>query len=136
VVNVIAHLVSLRQPQWAAVFNVGLDVDPLSSGANTVLFLLMNALRFLVAMGFLRAARHLFAQRQQGWEMARRALLLAFVAADLLHFYFSQFSAAAVAVTDVALLGWVNLVQRYDRWQFANWQEGPPLQPTVGQGGL
>ena len=65
--------------------------------------------------------------------MARRALLLAFVGADLLHFYFSQFSAATVAVADVALLSWVNLVQRYERWQLAEWREGPPLQPTVGQ---
>jgi hypothetical protein len=133
VLNVIAHQLSLWQPHWAAVFNLSLDVDPLSSRANTVLFLLMNALRLLVAMGFLRSARHLFAQRQEGWEMARRALLLAFVGADLLHFYFSQFSAAIVAVIDVALLGWVNLVQRYERWQLAQWQEGPPLRPRSGQ---
>ncbi len=132
VINVLAHLLSLWKPHWAAIFSIGLDVDPLSSTANSALFLLMNALRFLVAIGFLRSARYLLAQRQQGWEMARRALLLAFVGADLLHFYFSQFSAAIVAVIDVALLGWVNLVQRYERSQIAEWQEGPPLHRRSG----
>jgi hypothetical protein len=135
VINALAHLWSLWQPRWAAVLNVGLDVDPLSSTTNTTLFLAMIALRFLVAIGFLRSARRLFARRQQGWEMARRALLLAFVGADLLHFYFSQFSAAIVAVIDVALLGWVNLVQRYQRGQLAQWQEGPPSRPTAGHSG-
>ena len=43
--------------------------------------------------------------------MAHQALVLAIVALDLLVFYFSQFSAAVVAIVDVLLLGWVNHVQ-------------------------
>jgi hypothetical protein len=110
--NAALHLLPLAYPALAGSLYLGLDVNPLSSSASTLLFTGMNAVRLVVAMQHFRAARLLFRGQSKGWEVAHQALVLAIVALDFLVFYFSQFSAAIVAVFDMLLLGWVNHVQR------------------------
>jgi len=111
----LASLAPLLWPSLSAALHSGLDVDPFSSSTNLALFLLMNALRITVAVMALRAARDVFRQQQGGWQTARTAMLLAIAAADLLVFYFNQFSAATTTVVDAVLLGWVNEYQRRSR---------------------
>jgi hypothetical protein len=111
--GVVLQLLPFLQPDWAATFHAGLDVSPFSSSANAMLFGVLNVLRLVVAGLFLASARRTWLRQPSGWRLAHRALVLAIVAADLLSFYFSQFSAALLTVLDVAVLGWVNLVQRY-----------------------
>ncbi len=111
--GVLLQLLPFLQPDWAAIFHAGLDVSPFSSSANAMLFGALNVLRLVVAGLLLASARRIQLRQPAGWRTAHSALVLAIVAADLLSFYFSQFSAAILTVLDVALLGWVNLLQRY-----------------------
>jgi hypothetical protein len=110
--NLGAHLLGMWRPDLAGVLLAGLDVDPLSSSANTVLFLLMNGVRLVVVVLSWVAALQLRQGSSSGWRTAHRALLLSVVAADVLSFYFSQFSAAIIALIDVLLLNGVNHVLR------------------------
>ena len=104
----IRHTVPLLSPELATTLHTDLDVSPFSSTANMSLFVLVNAVRLTLAMSLLLAAYWVSRRQERGWDLARWALVLAIVVLDLLVFYFTQFSAAVVAVTDVALLGWVN----------------------------
>lgn len=111
--NLGAHLLALWRPDWAGTLLAGLDVDPLSSPANTFLFGLMNALRIVVVLHLWVAALRLRFGRSSGWQVAHRGLVLSVIAADVIAFYFSQFSAATIAVVDVLLLNAVNHVRHY-----------------------
>jgi hypothetical protein len=104
----VRHVLPLLSPHLAPALHADLDVSPFSSGANLALFVLMNAARLTLAVSLLLSAYWAYRGQDRGWNTARRAFVLAIVVVDLLVFYFTQFSAAVVAVTDVALLGWVN----------------------------
>ncbi len=125
--NLGAHFLALLRPDLATVVLAGLDVDPLSSSANILLFLLMNVVRIVVVLLLWLAALRLRRGRGSGWRTAHSALVLSVVAADVLSFYFSQFSAAIVAVADVLLLAAVNHVQSLSRRQ--------ALEATSGEAG-
>jgi hypothetical protein len=125
--NSCKHLLPLVWPSLPASLHADLDVSPFSSSANMWLFLLMNAIRLVIAMLLLRAARGVFSQQQEGWPRARTALVLAITFLDLLVFYFNQFSAAVVAVMDVILLGWTNHHQRRSRIEGL-----PQVPPSLG----
>lgn len=134
VVSVVAQLLPFALPDLKTTLHSGLDVSPFSSSANTVLFVAMNVLWAFVAVWFLLASRHLLSQRAQGWRMAHRALTVSIVAADLLFFYFSQFSAAFRTVVDVALLGWVNYHHQHTQLlEVGDGYEGPPVKSPRGR---
>jgi hypothetical protein len=105
------HLLPLVSAELAPLLHADLDVSPFASNANMFLFLLVNTARLTLALLLLLSAYWIFRRQDRGWELARLALVLAIVVLDLLVFYFTQFSAAVVALTDVALLGWVNHYQ-------------------------
>ena len=121
------HLLALWRPEWAVILLAGLDVNPLSSPANTFLFGLMNALRIVVVLHLWVAALRLRFGHSSGWEIAHRGLVLSVIAADVIAFYFSQFSAATIAVVDVLLLNAVNHVRHYLLRQTARQGEAPAL---------
>ncbi len=102
------HILPLLSRELAPALHTDLDVSPFSSSANMSLFVLTNGARLTLAIILLLAARWVYRRQERGWDLARRALVLAIIVVDLLVFYFTQFSAAVVALTDVALLGWVN----------------------------
>ena len=110
--NSCKHVLPLFWPSLVSSFHADLDVSPFSSNANIWLFLLMNGSRFIAAVLFLRAAHFAFHLQKQGYRVARTAVIWAITVVDLLVFYFTQFSAAFVALIDVLLLGWVNHYQR------------------------
>ena len=113
--NLGTHLLGMWRPDVAGTLLAGLDVDPLSSTANTVLFMLMNGVRLVVVLLSWVAALQLRQGKSSGWRTAHRAFFLSVVAADVLSFYFSQFSAAIIAIIDVLLLNGVNHVLRISR---------------------
>lgn len=106
------HLLPLLWPSLTASFHSDLDVSPFSSSANMGLFLLMNTSRLITSMLLLWVAYGVLSQRRDAWQRARTAFIATITVVDLLVFYFTQFSAAVVAVIDVILLNWVNEHQR------------------------
>jgi hypothetical protein len=117
ILNSCKHLLPLLRPSLSPSFHADLDVSPFSSSANMWLFLLMNAIRLTIGILILRATYRIFSQRQDGWQSARTALVLAITIIDVLVFYFNQFSTAFVAVIDVVLLGCVNYYQRRSQFE-------------------
>jgi len=105
--NVFAHLLPLVAPDLAPALYAGLDVSPLSSVITTFFFVVLLALRTAVAALLIGSAHRIREGDLRGWHLAHRALLVSIAGADVLLFYFSQFSAAIVVVLDIVLLGWV-----------------------------
>jgi len=105
------HLLPLALPELAPALHRDLDVSPFTSSPNMALFVTVNAARIALAVLLVLSAYRVFRRQESGWDLARRALVLAIVVVDLLAFYFNQFSATFVVVWDVALLSWVNRVQ-------------------------
>jgi hypothetical protein len=110
-VSAVRHSLPLVSPELAPILHFDLDVSPFASSPNMVLFVAVNVARLVLALLLVVSAYWVFRRQDRGWDMARRALVLAIVVVDLLAFYFTQFSAAAVALADVAMLGWVNHYQ-------------------------